>query len=168
MRKQKGFTMYIVAALLAVLAAGALAGWLYHKDTQATIADLTAQNVALTIQVEADKLIIAQAQEDARQQKIINDVVNKQFAKTRVQVEELRGILKKKNAVTGKERDIGKLAIRNPKGLSRVFTNGTKEAFRCVELASGAKHTTAELEATRRSQINDLCKEFANPNYLPH
>lgn len=167
MKKQKGFgTIYMVlGAIIFSMAAG---GWLYYKDSQATIAGLVAQNVVLTIQVEADKLIIAQAKEDAVLQKVINESLNEKFHDARVQVDELRGVLKKKNKITGKTRDIGKLAIRNPKTLGKIFTKGTAEALRCVELVSGAAHTTDELEATRKSQINKLCTELANPNYLPY
>ncbi len=167
MRKQKGFgTIYMVLA--GIILSMAVGGWLYYKDTQATIADLVAQTTALTIQVEEDKLIIKQAKDDAALQKIVNETLNTEFHESRVKVDELRSVLKKKNAQTGKTRDIGKLAIKNPKAFGRIFTNGTKEAFRCIELASGAEHTAYELAATKRSQINDLCTELANPNYLPH
>lgn len=167
MKNQKGFgTIYMVLA--GVILSMALGGWLYYKDTQATIADLVAQTTALTIQVEEDKLIIAQAKEDAELQKIINTSLNKQFHNTRVQVDELSKKLKKKNNITGKTRDIGKLAIHRPKTMAKIFTKGTYEAFRCVELASGAEHTADELAAERRSQINGLCTELANPNYIAH
>jgi len=167
MNKQKGFaTIYIV--LGAVILSMAAGFYLYYKDSQATIAGLVAQTAALTIQVEEDKLIIAQAQADSKQQQIINSVINKKFAKSRVQVEELAGKLRKKNNVTGKTRDIGKLAIQKPKLLGKIFTRGTKEAFRCIELASGAKLTADELAAERKSQINSLCPDLANPSYIPY
>lgn len=168
MKKQAGFGIQAMLVMGAVMAAMCVGGWFYYKDTQATIAELVGKNVALNIQVEEDKLIIEQAQNDAKQQGIINGVINKKFADTRKQVTELEGKLKKKNLITGKERDIGKLAIWKPPVLEKVFTNGTKEALRCVELASGAEHTVEELTAERKSQINDLCTELANPNYLPH
>jgi hypothetical protein len=168
LKNQSGFTMYIIAALLAVMGAMALGGWLYHKDTQATIAMLTADNVALEIQVEEDKLIIAQNKADQEQQVVINGVINKRFAQTRMQVGELQEKLRKKNAQTGKTRDIGKLAIYRPRVLAKIFTKGTTQALRCVELASGAEHTADELAAERKSQINGHCTELANPNYLPH
>lgn len=167
MRKQAGFaTIYMV--LGAVILSMAVGGYFYYKDTQATIAALVAKNVELEIQVEHDREIIAQGIADAKQQTIINGVVNKQFAKSRAQVAELQSILKKKNNITGKTRDIGKLAIHKPKALAKIFTNGTTDAMRCVELASGAEHTADELAAERRSQINSLCPDIANPSYLPH
>lgn len=167
MKKQKGFgTIYMVLA--GVILSMVVGGWLYYKDTQATIADLLGQNIILNIQLAEDLLIIAQAKEDTKKQKIINTVINKEFHNSRIQVEKLQGVLKKKNKITGKQRDIGKLAIHRPKTLGKIFTKGTAKAMRCVELVSGVEHTTNELEATRRSQINDLCTELANPNYLPY
>ena len=167
MKNQKGFgTIYMVLA--AVIFSMAVGGWLYYKDSQATIAGLVAQTAALTIQVEADKLIIAQAKEDSALQKFINSTLNDELASSRVNVEDLRGVLKKKNKITGKTRDLGKLAIHRPATMSKIFTKGTNQAMRCVELASGAEHTVEELAAERRSQINGLCTELANPNYLPN
>ncbi len=167
MRKQKGFgTIYIVFAVVMLSMAGGF--YLYYKDSQATIADLVAQTAALTIQVEADKLIIKQHEEDSALQKVVNTTLNDELASSRVNVEDLRGVLKKKNKITGKTRDLGKLAIHRPATMGKIFTKGTNNAMRCVELASGAEHTADELAAERRSQINGLCTELANPNYLPN
>lgn len=166
-RKQAGFgTIYIVMAVVFAMMAGGF--YLYYKDSQATIADLTAQTAALTIQVEEDKLIKKQYEEDAALQKVVNATLNEELATSRVNVEDLRGVLKKKNNITGKTRDLGKLAIHRPGTMAKIFTKGTNNAMRCVELASGAEHTADELAAERRSEINGLCTELANPNYLPN
>ena len=69
---------------------------------------------------------------------------------------------------TKKNRDIGKLAIERTKSIERIVNNGGKNAARCIELASGAEHTEAELKATLKSQINPDCPALANPNYVPH
>jgi len=167
MKRQAGFgTIYIVMAVVVAMMAGAF--YLYYKDSQATIADLTAKNAAQAIQIEQDVLIKKQFKEDAQRQVIINATTNLQFAQSRKQVDELRAVLKKKNNITGKTRDIGKLAIHRPDTLGKIFTKGTTDAMRCVELASGAEHTADELAAERRSQINAHCTSLANPNYLPH
>ena len=68
---------------------------------------------------------------------------------------------------TKKNRDIGKLAIERTKSIERIVNNGGKNAARCIELASGAEHTEAELKATLKSQINPECPALANPNYVP-
>ena len=69
---------------------------------------------------------------------------------------------------TKKNRDIGKLAIERTKSIERIVINGGKHAARCIELASGAEHTEAELKATLKSQINPECPALATPNYVPH
>ena len=67
---------------------------------------------------------------------------------------------------TKKNRDIGKLAIDRTKSIERIINKGGKNAARCIELASGAEHTEAELKATKKSEINPECPSLANPNYV--
>ena len=69
---------------------------------------------------------------------------------------------------TKKNRDIGKLAIKRTEAIERIINKGGKNAARCIELASGAKHTEEELKATLKSKINPECPALANPNYVPH
>ena len=68
---------------------------------------------------------------------------------------------------TKKNRDIGKLALERTKSIERIVNGGGKNAARCIELASGAEHTEAELKATLKSEINPECPALANPNYVP-
>ena len=65
-------------------------------------------------------------------------------------------------------RDLGKIAIERTKVIERIVNKGTENAARCVELASGAPHTEAELKATKKSEINRECPSIANPNYVPY
>ena len=67
-----------------------------------------------------------------------------------------------------KKRDIGKLAIEKTKAIERIINKGSANAQRCVELASGAEHTEAELKATKKSEINPECPALANPSYVPY
>ena len=67
-----------------------------------------------------------------------------------------------------KKRDVGKLAIAKTKAVERIVNKGANNAKRCVELASGAEHTEAELKATKRSEINPECPTLANPSYVPY
>ena len=66
------------------------------------------------------------------------------------------------------KRDIGKLAIEKTKAIERIVNKGGDNAARCLELASGAKHTEAELKATKKSEINPECPALANPSYVPY
>ena len=69
---------------------------------------------------------------------------------------------------TKKNRDIGKLAIDRTEAIERIINKGGKNAARCIELASGAEHTEAELKATLKSEINPECPALANPSYVPY
>jgi len=64
------------------------------------------------------------------------------------------------------KRDIGKLAIDRTGAVERIINKGADNAARCVELASGAERTEAELKATKKSEINPECPSLANPNYV--
>ena len=65
-------------------------------------------------------------------------------------------------------RDIGKLAEKKPGLVENIINGATERAKRCVELASGAEHTEAELKATKKSEINPECPALANPSYVPY
>ena len=69
---------------------------------------------------------------------------------------------------TKKNRDIGKLAIDRTGAIERIINKGGVNAARCIELASGAEHTDAELKATLKSEINPECPALANPSYVPY
>jgi uncharacterized membrane-anchored protein YhcB (DUF1043 family) len=65
-------------------------------------------------------------------------------------------------------RDLGKVAIDRTEAIERIVNKATEKAARCIELASGAKHTEAELKATKKSEINTECPSIANPNFVPY
>ena len=67
-----------------------------------------------------------------------------------------------------KKRDVGKIAIERTEAVERIINKGANNAARCVELASGAERTEAEIKATKRSEINTECPALANPNYVPY
>ena len=67
-----------------------------------------------------------------------------------------------------KKRDVGKIAIERTEAVERIINKGANNAARCVELASGAERTEAEIKATKRSEINTECPSLANPNYVPY
>ena len=65
-------------------------------------------------------------------------------------------------------RDLGKVAIDRTEAIERIVNKATEKAARCIELASGAKHTEEELKATKKSEINTECPSIANPNFVPY
>ena len=84
------------------------------------------------------------------------------------QRQEVRNLADRLNVTaTGQSRDFGLLAAQRPAAIQRLVNRGTANAMRCLELASGAEHTQAELDATLSSEINPECPSLANPNYRP-
>jgi hypothetical protein len=67
-----------------------------------------------------------------------------------------------------KNRDVGKLAIAKTKSIERITNGASALATRCIEIASGSPLTEAELNATKKSEINSECPSIANPNYVPY
>ena len=65
-------------------------------------------------------------------------------------------------------RDFGKLAIERTKVIEKVMNNASKNAMRCLEIASGAELTEKEINATKKSEINPECPSIANPNYISY
>ena len=66
------------------------------------------------------------------------------------------------------KRDFGKLAIERTKVIERIMNKGGENAGRCIEIASGSPLTEAEINATKKSEINPECPSIANPNYTPY
>ena len=56
------------------------------------------------------------------------------------------------------------LAQNKPGLVDRIINKASAAELRCFELATGAEHTEKELAATKKSQSNSECPEFANPN----
>lgn len=65
----------------------------------------------------------------------------------------------------GSARNFGELAVSNTKSIERAINRGSKNAVRCLEIASGASLTAEERAAKTASEINRECPSIANPNY---
>jgi len=152
-----GIGTYIkLAGVLAIVAMIAAAVW-YYKWSQNEIAVLNQNNATLTKSLEDSERAIKALQNSIKESR-------EKLTQTQNQFSSLR---KERNRISKKlgEHDIGYLASQKPGLVERIFSKGTDNAGRCYELATGAKHTEAELKATKRSQINKSCPGLANPNF---
>ena len=149
-----------IKVIFSVLIISAIAGaGMYVMKLRSDNAILKANQVELERSVESQKKTLD------KQKKDFQDILesNKQLNK-------LINILKKDMDALDKrfnkgKRDVGKLAIEKPKPIERIINKGGANASRCIELASGAEHTEAELKATLKSEINPECPSLANPSY---
>ncbi len=151
-----------IRIMMVVLLMSAIAGGgMYVMKLRADNATLKANQLKLESAVAEQNKVLEQQKKDftaiMESNKKLNVLINT-FKK------DLQDLDKR---FTKKNRDIGKLAIERTKSIERIVNGGSKNAARCIELASGAEHTEAELKATLKSQINPECPALANPNYVP-
>ena len=153
----------IVAILVIVLV---VAGGLYYiTNLKANLAVSEMNNKTLKDGIEQQQQLIEQMQKDVAQIQAINGELTDLAEKQRQEVQDLSNRFNV-NA-RGEQRDFGALAAAKPAVIERAINRGTKNALRCLEIASGAPHTEEELNARKLSEINRECPNIANPNYIP-
>ena len=87
-------------------------------------------------------------------------------ARVQQQDKEVKALTKKfTTSANNKPRDLGKLAEAKPGLIEKAINNGTKNAMRCLEIASGAALTEVEINAKTITEINKECPSMANPSY---
>ena len=145
-----------------VLIAGIAGAGMYVMKLRADNATLKANQIQLETAITEQNKVLEQQKEDftaiLESNKKLNVLINT-FKK------DLQDLDKR---FTKKDRDIGKLAIDRTEAIERIINKGGKNAARCIELASGAEHTEAELKATLKSEINPECPALANPNFVEY
>lgn len=148
-----------------MLAMGGGAYW-YYNDTQERMRVLAENNAKLEIAVQTQKQAIEQQKKDIAVVNAEKNALNQEFQASRQAVDDLRGKFNKVSKVVG-QRDIGERAIVKPKLIERVIDKGSNNVMRCFEILSGASRTEKEDNAEKKSQINTMCPDVANPRYIP-
>ena len=149
--------MFMAILISAVAGAG-----VYVVKLRADNATLKANQLQLEQGIEEQKKLLEQQKADFEAILESNKKLNELIQTFKKDLDDLD------KRFTKKDRDIGKLAIDKTKAIERIINKGGKNAARCIELASGAEHTEAELKATKRSEINPECPALANPSYVPY
>jgi hypothetical protein len=158
-----GAAIKIVATLaIVVIVAGGL--W-YVTGLRADLAVSEMNNQKLKEGIEAQQALMEQMKIDIENIQLINQDLAKENTRQQAEVKALNNRFSQ-NA-RGESRDFGAVAAERPAAVERAVNRGTVNAMRCVELASGAPHTEAELAARTSSEINRECPSLANPNYKP-
>ena len=149
-------------ALIVILLAGAGGGYLYVNKLQKDNAILKENAIKLESAVEDQKKLIENQQKDFKEILDANKKMNELVNVLKKDLEDLDKRFNKKN------RDVGKLAIAKTNMIEKITNNASKNANRCIEIASGAELTEKEINATKKSEINTECPSIANPNYIPY
>ena len=150
-----------VLLIVVVLAVGL---W-YVTGLRADLAISEQNNVRLQEGLVQQQELMQQMRADIAQIQTINQELKIENDRQQAEVKSLSNRFSQ-NA-RGEVRDFGALAAERPDAIQRAVNRGTVNAMRCLELASGAAHTEAELAAKTTSEINRECPSIANPNYQP-
>jgi len=154
------FKIKIIITLL--LLAGAAGGFAYVQKLRADNAVLKINQEKLETAVSEQQTLIENQKKDFEDILDANKKMNELVSVLKKDLEDLDKRFNKKN------RDVGKLAIAKTKSIERITNNASIAANRCIEIASGAKLTEKEINATKKSEINTECPSIANPNYIPY
>jgi chromosome segregation ATPase len=149
-------------AMVAILITGIAGAGMYVMKLRSDNAILKANQIKLESAVADQQQLIENQQKDFEEILAANKKMNELVSVLKKDLEDLDKRFNKKN------RDVGKLAIAKTKAIERITNNGSKNANRCIEIASGAELTEAEKNATKKSEINTECPSIANPNYVPY
>ena len=145
-----------------IIIAGISGAGIYVMKLRADNATLKANQIKLEQAVESQQQVIAQQKKDFEDIMQANKQLNVLVQGLKRDFDDLDKRFNKGG------RDLGKIAIERTDAIQRVVNKASEKAARCIELASGAKHTEAELKATKKSEINTECPSIANPNYVPY
>ena len=149
-------------AMVAILITGIAGAGMYVMKLRSDNAILKANQLKLESAASEQKELIENQKKDFEEILGANKKMNELVSVLKKDLEDLDKRFNKKN------RDVGKLAIAKTKAIERITNNGSKNANRCIEIASGAELTEAEKNATKKSEINTECPSIANPNYVPY
>lgn len=158
-----GAVIKVIAILIIVLvfAGGA---W-YVTGLRADLAVSEMNNSKLQDGIKQQQELMDQMRRDVAQMQEINSDLRKEADRQKKEVQALTDRFN--TNARGETRDFGALAAEKPEAIERAVNRGTKNAMRCLEIASGAPLTEQELNAKTNSEINRECPTLANPNYIP-
>jgi predicted RNase H-like nuclease (RuvC/YqgF family) len=153
-----------VAVVSVVIVLGLYA---YVQSLRADLATSEANNATLSTAVEQQQRAIDQMQKDVQASRRLSRELDAAVKSQRRDVENLRNRLQARQDSNGDQVTLGALAAQKPLLIERRVNQGTNNAYRCMEIASGASLTEQERNAIKPSEINPECPGLANPRYQP-
>lgn len=155
--------LIIRAVVALIITAVVAAGLWYVSNLKADLVQSQENSRRLEEGVREQQALMKQMHEDLKQIQDINRELHVTAERHR---DEVTALTKKfSQDARGESRDFGQLAREKPQLVERLVNRGTKNAMRCLELASGAARTEQESAAKTSSEINKECPAIANPNY---
>ena len=148
--------------MIGIMATAVIGGGVYVMKLRSDNAILKANAIKMESAITEQQELITKQKEDFQEILAANKKMNELVNVLKKDLEDLDKRFNKKN------RDVGKLAIQRPESIERITNKASALATRCIEIASGSPLTEAEINATKKSEINSECPSIANPNYVPY
>ena len=146
----------IVYLAIVVVIAGGL--W-YVTGLRENLAIAEMNNQKLQDGIKEQQQLMEQMKADIEQIQTINKDLQEQNEKQRQDVDNLSRKFDK--------RDFGVFAIDNTEKAEYLINRGTKNALRCLELASGAPLNETEKNAKSPVEANRECPSLIDPSFKP-
>lgn len=156
-----GIAIRAIVSLL-IVALIAVAGW-YVTSLKADLAISQENTKKMMDAVDEQRATILQMQKDQADIARINKELSDNIRSHQKDVKDLEGRFN--TASNGQPRNFGAAAAAKPESIQRAVNRGTKNALRCLEIASGSPLTDSEKNAKTEYEINKECPSLANPNY---
>ena len=145
--------MLLIVVVVAIIAGGL---W-YVINIKADLATSEANNRQLVEATREQNMLIEQMKQDVSSIQQANAALQQQNEKQRRDVETLNSKFSK--------RDFGALAAEKPEVVERLVNRGSKNALRCMELASGAPLNETERAAKTPMEANRECPSLIDSDY---
>jgi ABC-type bacteriocin/lantibiotic exporter with double-glycine peptidase domain len=144
----------IASLVIVIIVAGAL--W-YITGLRADLAVSQINEQKLTEGIKAQAELLESMKQDIATIQQTNEELRAENLKQRQDV----------NALANKfdKRDFGAFTLVNPEKAQQLIDRGVVNAFRCLEIASGAPLTDEEKNAPSPIEANRECPALINPNY---
>lgn len=152
-----GQIIKIVAILIIVLV---IAGGIYYiTDLKAALVTSQMNEQKLEEGIQAQNRLLESMKADIEAIQKTNEELRKENEQQKKDVDAL--------AKKFDKRDLGVFAITNTAKLQELIERGTKNALRCLELATGSPLTEEEKNAPTPLEANRECPALINPNHSP-
>ena len=151
-----GQIIKVVSILIIVLV---IAGGLYYvTDLKAALATSQANEKKLEDGIKVQQELLEAMKADIAAIQEANEKLRKENEQQKKDVDALARKFDK--------RDLGVFALANTEKLQELIERGTKNALRCLELATGSPLTEAEKNASSPIEANRECPALINPNFV--
>lgn len=148
-----GIQAKFIAAVILVLVL--LAAWFYVKHLESSLDAAQSKLARMEDVVTSQKLAIDNLNKDIIR---MNEITTEYSSKVdKIEQDTMRSVRTLSETKTGKSRDFNKIINKHPDLVEKAINQGTKDALRCNELATGAPLTPGERAGIIK---NKVCPEL--------